>query len=158
MPPLIFQVASPLALILIPEERARELARHAQVESGATEAGGTLSGLRRGPHFEITDVTGPQPDDMRARYGFIRRARSHLRIILKLWRKSGHTVAYLGEWHTHPEAIPHPSNTDLAGWRSLAAEHRAPLIHVIVGIGQMGCWYCDEDGNVHLATRLAEQD
>ena len=45
---------------------------------------------------------------------------------------------YLGEWHTHPEDLPKPSDKDLREWRILLREQRRPLVFLIVGL--KGCW------------------
>ncbi len=54
----------------------------------------------------------------------------------RMWRDSGGTVRYLGEWHTHPEAHPAPSGTDRREWLALAARRAdgRPCLTVIVGL------------------------
>lgn len=141
---------------MLPEGLASELRRYEQNKTAALEAGGTLVGLRRGPHFEVTHLTTPQRDDIRGRTSFVRRARSHMRIIIERWRRGAHQVGYLGEWHTHPETMPRPSTIDMAGWRRLSAQHKLPLIHLIVGTGAIGCWYCNKQGRISLMTMLSE--
>ncbi|MBU4046695.1 MAG: Mov34/MPN/PAD-1 family protein, partial [Gammaproteobacteria bacterium] len=51
------------------------------------------------------------------------------------WAASQGTVRYLGEWHTHPEDHPHPSNLDRTEWQRLSAGRRdkRPLLAIIVG-------------------------
>jgi integrative and conjugative element protein (TIGR02256 family) len=40
--------------------------------------------------------------------------------LARIYDESGGLIHYLGEWHTHPDAAPTPSPTDLSTLRSLA--------------------------------------
>jgi integrative and conjugative element protein (TIGR02256 family) len=59
---------------------------------------------------------------------------------MRRWRDSGRTVTFVGEWHTHPEAVPSPSSLDRNTWRGIARKHKiGPLVFVIRGIS--GWWF-----------------
>jgi len=139
---LTFQVRTPFCLVLVSEAAGAQIRRYRQVRRRDPEAGGVLLGIRRGPHFEIVEVTAPQTMDGRSRYSFLRTGKVHRRLGL---------VGYLGEWHTHPEKSPAPSWTDRFGWNRLFAQTRQPLVHLILGTERLGCWYCDEAGRLHEA-------
>ena len=83
------------------------------------EAGGVLLGrlLNESNDVIIDLVTIPQPNDKRRRYRFFRKHRAHQAIIDKVWKESDGAYNYLGEWHTHPEATPVPSQIDLKSWQ-----------------------------------------
>jgi integrative and conjugative element protein (TIGR02256 family) len=151
---IVFQVRLPLTLIEVSPGAKDELEGYRQINDAGHEAGGVLLGTRRGPHFEIVEITGPQPQDLRGRFSFLRRAGPHRGIARQRWKASGKLLGYVGEWHTHPESIPNPSAVDRRGWNELFEEHLQPLVHVIVGIETIRCWYCDERGVLHAATML----
>jgi integrative and conjugative element protein (TIGR02256 family) len=59
------------------------------------------------------------------------------------WVGAKRTSQYLGEWHTHPQGDPIPSNEDLSDWSRLlrvtVCEHTG-LFFVIVGLKQIRVW------------------
>ena|SRR5882672_5087629 len=150
---LTFRVDSPLRLIELTDAVTARLLGFRQSNGGDLEAGGVLIGARRGPHVEVVDATVPQTGDARTRISFVRSAVPHRSLARAIWRKSGKVHGYLGEWHTHPEHVPSPSFTDKAGWRALAEETTAPLVHIIVGTATLSVWYCDQEGRSHKARR-----
>lgn len=106
----------------------------------STEAGGILL-VRCIPNgaaddFIVDEVTIPGPDDVRSRFGFARRCPSHVLAINDAWRRSGGTRVALGEWHTHAEPRPRPSDVDMQSWRDALTGWRHEdfrLFFVIVG-------------------------
>lgn len=45
--------------------------------------------------------------------------------LAQAYERSGGLTHYLGEWHTHPEAVPIPSSTDLSTLGGLARSRRS---------------------------------
>jgi integrative and conjugative element protein (TIGR02256 family) len=109
------------------------------------EAGGILLGrhLLGVPHVVVDEVTMPSKDDAR-RFTFFRRSHAtHQQIIDARWAASGGTCQYLGEWHTHPEPVPHASSVDMADWRRRLREDvfdGDSLLFVIVGTDAIRVW------------------
>ncbi|EZQ19373.1 hypothetical protein CF98_02665 [Halopseudomonas bauzanensis] len=99
------------------------------------EAGGILLGHVRGIHVEIIEATVPTPKDQRLKYFFERMLHGHQWIAEKRWRDSNKLIRYLGEWHTHPEDLPTPSELDINEWQRLAKRRRdgRPMLAAIVG-------------------------
>lgn len=99
------------------------------------EAGGILLGTVHDHGMLITHATVPSRFDRRLPTFFSRSARGHGAIAQRLWRASGGTTRYLGDWHTHPEDIPRPSGIDLHEWAKLARARNdeRPALCVIVG-------------------------
>lgn len=124
--------------VLVEPEVMTVLGRFRQMHHDAPEAGGILLGYRRGHHLHAIEATEPAPTDGGSRFHFHRSASAHQHIATNRWRHSGGTLTYLGEWHTHPELVPHPSSLDLASWRELCERHRAPLLFLIAGTGADG--------------------
>ena len=82
------------------------------------ESGGILMGYYIDEYsFIITDISTPTDDDICSRYNFIRSHKSAQRFIRKKFRESKGKKIYLGEWHTHPENCPTPSNVDILSYK-----------------------------------------
>lgn len=101
------------------------------------ETGGILIGtLNKGPTITITDITTSQSKDVRHKFRFFRSADGHQSLMDQLWEESGYRKMYLGEWHTHPEAIPSPSKIDICGWKSIAKKRQNTPWTLFVILGQ----------------------
>ena len=137
-----------------------EMLGFAQMSEGATEAGGVLIGrhIVDSRDIVIDGVTGPMPGDRRARTRFDRAHRRHQDVLDDTWERSGGTSVYLGEWHTHPEPSPTPSQVDLNDWRRRLVSDSVEadfLLFVIVGQREIRIW---EGSRVALGvTRLRER-
>ena len=118
--------------------------RFAQIQPDDLESGGVMMGRRilATEDVVVDHVTSPGPRDQRTRLGFLRRRESHQCSLDRAWQRSNGTSGYLGEWHTHPEACPHPSVVDRANWalRLLDTRVTDPLFFVIVGTKDIEVW------------------
>ncbi|BAZ18985.1 hypothetical protein NIES4071_108700 (plasmid) [Calothrix sp. NIES-4071] len=109
------------------------------------EAGGVLIGRYIASSFDIIidEVTVPMKGDRMQRYRFQRARKRHQQVLDQTWLSSGGTSNYLGEWHTHPEDVPTPSNTDIKNWQrhlkydTFNAEN---LFFIIIGIQNIQIW------------------
>ncbi|WP_186207468.1 Mov34/MPN/PAD-1 family protein [Burkholderia gladioli] len=129
-------------LVLIEGNVLFVIAQHRQLTKQTTEAGGILLGYRRGAHLHITHLTVPGPKDVATRVSFKRRDPCHQKQALRAWEQSGHTVDYLGEWHTHPEVSPSPSSTDRRAWTEILQKRNELHAFLIAGTEEMlwaGC-------------------
>jgi integrative and conjugative element protein (TIGR02256 family) len=108
--------------------------RHKQV-GDLPESGGVLLGTVHENGLLVTVATTPTRLDRQLRYFFERLPFGHRAVAERMWRHSGGTTRYIGEWHTHPQDIPTPSGIDLEEWRKLAKKRadKRPLLAVIVG-------------------------
>lgn len=95
------------------------------------EHGGILLGLRKGSALQVESATFPQKWDYATPFLFKRSARGHAEIAKKEWLSSGHTVDWLGEWHSHPPGFPSPSMTDRLSWARIAKSTQKPMLFVI---------------------------
>ena len=118
------------------------LLSYVQAAPGDNEACGVLIGrVSMDGKVCIEAITEPRPQDQRQRNWF-RRSSVHQDVVEKLFRKSGRELVYCGEWHTHPEPVPSPSETDLAAW-SLKLEGGTCVIDpffIIVGTKRIRAW------------------
>lgn len=116
-----------------------------QTKRNDHEAGGVLLGrhLLEVPHIVVDEVTTPTREDSRLRAFFKRSRAPHQRVIDDRWATSSGTCQYLGEWHTHPEPVPHPSSVDMADWRRRLRTDTFDgdsLLFLIVGTAAICVW------------------
>jgi len=108
------------------------------------EAGGLLLGrhLINCAHLAVDHISTPQQGDKRSRYGFFR-GKGHQKVAHKYWSTQEGTCTSLGNWHTHPEPYPTPSQTDLNDWLNVLKNDVYEgdyLYFVIVGTHEIACW------------------
>ena len=121
--------------ILIEQIVMMKLAQYRQDRALKPEAGGILLGYRRDPHIHVVDATVPGSGDRALRTRFWRSASSHQRIARERWLSSGHTLDYVGEWHTHPQLSPSPSIIDIGEWKRISALRAGEqMLFLILGI------------------------
>lgn len=107
-----------------------------QFKRRSKEAGGVLLGTHKGSDVLIVGFTTPTKSDKRSRYGFSRSNSAHSSLIEAAFKASTGRVDYVGEWHTHPENHPFPSNQDLKMMASQFGNlnlNPHPLVSIIVG-------------------------
>ena len=120
------------------------LYHYRQVSNSDVEAGGVLMGRLLQPDQvgSVENVTEPGDGDRQTRYSFFRSKR-HNNEVRRYWKSTNKTGTYLGLWHTHPEAKPTPSMTDISDWQKAIQRDRysAPaLLFAIVGTDELGIW------------------
>lgn len=103
---------------------------------------------------EIIVATPPQKLDSRSRYGYARDVDGHIGIAMEIWKQSGGTIGYLGEWHTHPERVPHPSNKDFNEANKIGQKNKSPVISLILGTTH-GCGFVTFLDGVSRVQRFA---
>jgi integrative and conjugative element protein (TIGR02256 family) len=118
--------------------------RFRQMNYDDCEAGGLVIGyenLETG-NYTVVDMTLPGAHDLRSRVQFIRKDSNHLKVLDQLKLNGG----YIGTWHTHPQAIPIPSTTDIIDWKEsmeVNANKTRYLVFVIAGTEQFRVWIGD---------------
>lgn len=127
--------------MILADEVVAEIRRFTGPDESRLEAGGILLGCYRGPHVEVLQCTTPMRKDSRTRFGFVRRDPGHQRAADGAWRSSGGTINFVGEWHTHPEDHPRPSNIDRNTWAKLMRKRRHDALIFLIA-GRVG-FYCD---------------
>ncbi|MFX0557174.1 Mov34/MPN/PAD-1 family protein [Maribacter sp. CXY002] len=88
------------------------ISKFKQINHKHHEAGGILLGQVKENNIYITRVSFPSIHDKSSRYFFWRNKNNAQAIIDYEFYNSNKRTIYLGEWHTHPEELPTPSNTD----------------------------------------------
>jgi integrative and conjugative element protein (TIGR02256 family) len=134
-------------LVEIADTVAGTICRYSLPPDNSCEAGGILIGSYRGPHIQIIACTEPLKRDRRARYLFDRRDAGHQRMAMQHWQRSGRTVTFVGEWHTHPERYPSPSALDRRTWQKVSGRNAAGNTVFIIR-GYDGWWVGLSTGRV----------
>lgn len=129
--------------VSVPSEQMVQMLSYCQVAQGK-ETGGVLAGYYLPPYdcAVVTEVSGPPADSRASRTRFQRGVRGLKQWLASLWNHSPRRY-YLGEWHFHPYAAPHPSGDDCSQMREIAAspEYHCPEpLLMIVGGDPQGEW------------------
>lgn len=118
--------------------------RYLQCDIKSCEAGGVLIGRENisNNNLIIEFATEPMPGDTRSRNRFYRNDKGHTNFYQKLYKEYQGIYVYVGEWHTHPEAIPSYSIIDLINWKKIRidAGHNRPQYHLIAGYDALRLW------------------
>ena len=106
---LRYVLAPDSASIIITCEAIRTLKKFRQTVPLQKEAGGQLFGRFEGSRTIIVEATPPKWLDRRSKTTFhpnrwVQR--------LEIRNRYARGLHFVGDWHTHPERIPHPSNED----------------------------------------------
>ncbi|MEK3954516.1 ribosomal-processing cysteine protease Prp [Psychrobacillus sp. FSL K6-1464] len=90
----------------------KSLESYKQMKKSQHESGGVLLGKVYKDLIIVDRISEPSKEDKSGRYYFVRNVRKAQKIIEIAWEESNGERIYLGEWHTHPEDTPTPSNDD----------------------------------------------
>lgn len=108
-------------------------ANNRQLRSDSREAGGQLFARISGQDILLELATGPRETDKRSRYSYQPDRRAEQREIDRLHHEN---LLFVGDWHTHPEPLPHPSPQDLVSIRDTVTKsthHLKGFLLIIVG-------------------------
>lgn len=100
--------------LVIPGHVVLHLERHRQTRWYRREAGGQLFSRLEGDDVVVDRITGPRASDWRTRTSCRPNRAAERKEIRDQFRAGFH---FIGDWHSHPEPRPTPSQTDL---RSIA--------------------------------------
>jgi integrative and conjugative element protein (TIGR02256 family) len=86
------------------------------------ETGGALLGWREADQWVIAQILGPGPHAKHRLSSFEPDAVWQNEQGHRIYRESGRTIRYLGDWHTHPRGMPRPSRQDRRTARLIAED------------------------------------
>ncbi|TXE07907.1 hypothetical protein ES711_10785 [Gelidibacter salicanalis] len=108
-----------------------------QKKHDAKEAGGVLTGKIYHELIKILNCSEPTCLDYRSKYNFNRSHNSAQIFINKMFHESNGEEIYLGEWHTHPEDIPTPSQLDITSFIKTVSKNKLNSnVHYMIIIGR----------------------
>lgn len=123
--------------VVFTEQVVKTFEKYKQIKKEQHESGGILLGKVYKDVIVIDMVSEPSKEDKSGRYFFERNVRKAQKIIETAWSESNGERIYLGEWHTHPEHTPTPSNDDKKLIKNMLKDSRMEidfLFMVIIGI------------------------
>lgn len=103
------------------------------------ETGGILWGKFNNDYSKayITELYEIENTLSQKKLKYIRNVENAQNIINKRWKDSNGIINYIGEWHTHPNISPEPSNIDIDTMNQLygKVKNQIPIIFLmIIGI------------------------
>jgi integrative and conjugative element protein (TIGR02256 family) len=106
------------------------------------ETGGLLIGYSTNDDVIITAVTTPGPYAHHTSTQYVPDAEHDQEQVAKHYEESGRLHTYLGDWHTHPDAVPYLSPTDANTLRRIASTPTARQLRPLMCIagGRPGAW------------------
>lgn len=117
--------------VLIPRSLSAEIEDHSYSWPKNKERGGILMGHRKAEALHVTGWTFPGAWDTGTATRFFRSHRSHRLRALREWIKSGMTVDWIGEWHTHPGFSATPSLVDQHSWQKIGKRSKKIMVYMI---------------------------
>jgi integrative and conjugative element protein (TIGR02256 family) len=143
--------------IAIAHSVTHHLFRYRQLRPWSCEAGGQLFGLLNGSSLQVRAASGPYLLDKRSRFSYRSNPESAQRAIN---RHASIGLFYLGEWHTHPEAVPTPSAEDVETIQKVVrrSELRSSSLLLLIqgtnsGLDGLSAYSTDGSGMVRWALR-----
>lgn len=120
-------------VLVLSDAVVKHIVSNRQSRPGQMEAGGQLFATFEDNTVLITRATGPRKADYRSRFRFVPHRVSERREIKRLYKAGLH---FVGDWHTHPQTVPRPSDIDLANITDMFEKSRhglAGFVMIIAG-------------------------
>lgn len=139
---------------IIIEENIENFFLNYRQTKNKNEQGGILLGIVKLNEIIICRASIPTVFDKSSRFSFERNKKSAQLFIDYEFLNSGGKIIYLGEWHTHPENFPTPSNVDLKMIKTQYNKNSLNenfLIMIIVGIKEKYVSFFDGTNNNPLS-------
>jgi integrative and conjugative element protein (TIGR02256 family) len=108
---------------------AREAMLDAAHGKRPAETGGVLLGYEAEDEdaIVVTQLVGPGPMARHLRTLFEPDGRWQEKEVARRYEESGRRLAYLGDWHSHPDGIAKPSRKDLRTARAIGSHDEARM-------------------------------
>jgi len=113
---IVFPIAASGQRLIFSSAVLEHFAKYRQIRAWQREAGGQLFARLVLPEIIVDEATGPRRSDWRTRTTYRPNRRAEQREIAARHAQGLH---FIGDWHTHPEALPVPSPQDMESMRDL---------------------------------------
>ncbi|MBL8725533.1 MAG: Mov34/MPN/PAD-1 family protein [Planctomycetes bacterium] len=105
-----YSVGSSSQILVLTDHVLAHFREHRQVRWRSKEAGGQIFARIDGLRIVICEATGPRLSDRRGWNSYVPDRRAE-QVEITSRHKLG--LEYVGDWHTHREDVPEPSETDV---------------------------------------------
>lgn len=115
------------------EDALAHFHRYRQMRPWHREAGGQLFATVTDTLIDIVEATGPRSSDRRSFFGFEPDRTAEQREITERYARGLH---FIGDWHSHRQRKPLPSNTDIESMNDTVRQSQHSLkgfVLVVVG-------------------------
>lgn len=148
---LRYAIEGPRPSLVIKGSVLAHFERYRQRSRSDKEAGGQLFATYEARTITVREATGPYDSDDRSRCRFTPNRFIEERDLRHWFHKRRH---YIGNWHTHPEAVPKPSSIDVKNTRARFIQSETQLLAftmIIVGLAPFphGLWVSLIDATGH---------
>lgn len=127
--------------IYLSDEVISVFKKYIQNDLKKPEAGGIITGKVYKKLVEILNSSEPTVLDERSRFNFKRSFKSAQIYINEKFIESKGEEIYLGEWHTHPEDVPTPSQTDIKDFNKTITKNKLNSdIHFMIIVGRIAIY------------------
>jgi integrative and conjugative element protein (TIGR02256 family) len=130
---IVFPIAASGQRLIFTSSVLKHFANHQQRRWWQWDAGGQLFARFALPDIVIVEATGPRCSDWRTRATYHPNRRAEQREIVARHALGLH---FIGDWHTHAQPVPVPSDQDMESMRDVVTRSRHALnafVFVIVG-------------------------
>jgi integrative and conjugative element protein (TIGR02256 family) len=123
-------------------QSATEILRKHEQGGKLREFGGILLGYVHKEYVEVVEVTVPNQLDSSGPGFFVRSREGAQRSVEEAWERSCGALIYLGEWHTHSQANPSPTEIDCVMIKRALAQAQMDIDFLLLLIvGQAGSFW-----------------
>ncbi len=132
-----YTIGQSAQILVITDIVLSHLRKKQQRHLWSREAGGQLFATLNGNTITVTDATGPRKTDKRNRHSYIPDRLLEQEEITDFYSRGFH---YIGDWHTHPQESPVPSDVDrqnLAEMVQLSKHDLNGFLMLIIGVGEI---------------------
>lgn len=131
---LQYDLPDGMGRLQLEDEVVSHLIKYRQKRFFSREAGGQLFARFEEGIVQVVKATGPRKSDRRSCFGYLPDRKAEQREIREQYFLGLH---FVGDWHTHRESLPTPSQTDIESMRNLVKESSHDLLGfflIVVGL------------------------
>jgi integrative and conjugative element protein (TIGR02256 family) len=156
--PVVYSIPDSHQRIIVEAKVLNYLKSFRQLSSSNFESGGQLFAILTDGDVQIKTRNGPNKKDICSSFHFIPDLQLEQKAINSQFKKGLH---YVGDWHTHPQDEPAPSDLDFNTMSSCFSNSKHQLdsiLRLIVGRleGTNGIWLSQHTANFYRQLMISE--
>lgn len=116
---LNYELPNSLGTVRFDSTVIEHMLRFRQLRLWSRESGGQLFARLIERQWDVVEISGPRRTDKRHCFGYVPDRRAEQTEIAEQYRRGLH---FVGDWHTHRQHIPAPSQTDSQSMRDMVTQ------------------------------------